>query len=512
MPRGRFRLRQTIGLVIEEDRIALSVVARTPRGRREIARDVVPCDGSSIEEVLLRMLAPWTQGRDGKSVRVKPWVHVGLPEARVFQAAVAITSANRQNSPQNFFLEAVQATNVRAEDRIFDLVKLELDKQPLACLCACPRAVITDLIEMLNRLGTRVALVEPMPGGLVRASSLLRPAPRGARLILRCFLGPSQAIGVLSFGARPLFWHIFDLPSGDEMSAILAAYSTLWMLWRQCRITVPIDTVIVHGRPELTLSPDAGAFRQRTGARLIRHSELGYEPASAALGMALARPLTDDTGLNLARSFKPAPTLRDIFPWGELVLQGAVVGVVSLLLVGMAGRADARLTAVGSGLKAFAWAKDHDQPKLDTEKRAVQERLRSVHAFLKGRVDWAASLRKIAAAAPPSTVITSLTGDAAVEAKSRSGPQSAKKQLVINFAMPLAEDGSVPKELDGFLATLRAEPVLTQSFPLIEVSSLKANEARSGSRPFVSYSLICLPKTAAAPKPEIAKSARERAP
>ena len=36
-------------------------------------------------------------------------------------------------------MEAVQATNLRAEERVIDLVKLELNKQPLACLAASPR-------------------------------------------------------------------------------------------------------------------------------------------------------------------------------------------------------------------------------------------------------------------------------------------------------------------------------------------------------------------------------------
>src|SRR5437016_10221953 len=200
-PRNRFTLRPRIGLLIDQQQIAMSVVATTPRGRREIAREIRTCDGPAAEEVLGRMLEPWMPVAGAKRTKPKPWVHVGLPEARVFQATVPITSANRQHTPQNFFLEAVQATNVRAEDRIIDLIKLELDKQPLACLCACLRPHVTDLAEMLGRLETRVALIEPAPIGLFRAASLRRRAPRGSKLILRCFLGPQQAIGVLAAGA-----------------------------------------------------------------------------------------------------------------------------------------------------------------------------------------------------------------------------------------------------------------------------------------------------------------------
>jgi hypothetical protein len=99
-PSMPFALRPAIGLVIDEQQIAMSVVATTPRGRREIARQTQSCDGLSPEEVLGKMLEPWVAAPGAKRPRAKPWVHVGLPEAQVFQATVPITSSNRQNTPR----------------------------------------------------------------------------------------------------------------------------------------------------------------------------------------------------------------------------------------------------------------------------------------------------------------------------------------------------------------------------------------------------------------------------
>ncbi|HZW34300.1 MAG TPA: hypothetical protein VFF52_26490 [Isosphaeraceae bacterium] len=493
-------LRPAIGLVIDQDQIAMSVVATTPRGRREIARQTQRCDGQSPEEVLGKLLEPWVSAAVAKRTRAGPWVHVGIPQARVFQATLPITSSNRQNTPQSFFLEAVQATNLRAEDRIIDLIKLELDKQPLACVCACPRATVTELAEMLERLGTRVAVIEPAPLGLFRAAAARRSPPRGSKVILRCFLGAHQAIGVLALGAQPLFWHLFDLTPGEETVAILAAYSTLWMMGRHSRITAAIDTVIVHGRPEVVLSQDPEALRQRTGARWLRCAEPDYDPAAAAMGTALARPLTDDSGLDLARTFKSPPSIRDIFPWGELALQSALLGAVTLFLSGEAAQVDARLKSVGTGLKAFTWLKDQNQSQLEGEKKAVQERWNAIETFRSGRAAWSASLRTIAADAPEKTIITSLSGDAPVEAKSKGGASQTKRKLVVNFTAPMAEDGSPPPEIHGFLATLRGEPALTQSFPLIEVTGLKTNPARDGGRPSASFSIVGLPRIESTPK------------
>ena len=85
------------------------------------------------------MLQPWLPPAGAKARVRRPWVQIGLPESRIFQATVPITPANRLSPAQNFFLEAVQSTNLRAEDRIIDLIKIEVNKQPLACLSACPR-------------------------------------------------------------------------------------------------------------------------------------------------------------------------------------------------------------------------------------------------------------------------------------------------------------------------------------------------------------------------------------
>ena len=48
--------------------------------------------------------------------------------------------------------------------------------------------------------------------------------------------------------------------------------------------------------------------------RLLRCDEPGYDLAATALGLALANPLADNTGLNLARTLKPPVTIRRHLP------------------------------------------------------------------------------------------------------------------------------------------------------------------------------------------------------
>jgi hypothetical protein len=501
-PSTRRGFRPAIGLMIDQQQIAMSVTATTPRGRREVTRAIQPCSAQSPEDVLAGMLEPWVGATGRRRPRAKPWVRVGIAEARVFQATLPITASNRQHTAQNFFLEAVQATNVRAEDRIVELLKLELNNQPLACVAAAPRAAIESSIEMMSKLHTRVALLESAPTAIFRAGAYHCAAPRRSKLCVRFFLGETQAIGVLGAGMQPLFWHTFELSSGGEIAAILAAYSTIWMMGRHARITVPIDTVIIHGRSDQALTPQQEeSFGTRTGARLIRCDQPVYGSSTAALGLALANPFSDHTGLDLARTLKPPVTIRDILPYGELVAHASLMGAVSLFLVGVAAESDHRLTAVTGSLKSFPWLKNQEQSKLDAEKKTVQERLKAINLFRDTRVNWSGSLRTIAAAMPESTKITTVAGDAEIEAGSRSGPAKSKKKLVVSFETPLTGNGSLPQEVDKFLAALRADATLKRHFPLIEVTGFRANAARQGVSASASHSIVCLPSPEKAKKP-----------
>jgi hypothetical protein len=484
---------RSIGVLVQDRRIAICVLPSTDRGRRPVACGVHDCGEEPIPDVMRRMLEPYLPAKN-KRATPGPWVQLGISDADAFQAVVPITQANRNANAQSYFLEAVQATNIRAEDRILDLIRLELNKQPIACVAASPSGVISDLMHMMGELGLRVGLIEPAPAAMFRAGSFHARAPRGSMLCMRFFLGPQQAIGVLGTAQQPLFWHEFSLEPGQETNSILAAYSTLWMLGRNGRISVPIDTVVVHGRPELPLSQDADEFRRRTGARLIRSDQPGYGAEAAALGLALANPLSDELRIDLARDSKPSPTIRDVFPWKELALHGALLGSISLLLLGMSTDAGVRLRAAEAEVAAFPWAKDLDQAKLDGEKKVLEERTKAIAAFQGTRVAWSVPLRTMAAAAPQNTVITSLLGDGEVEGAARAGPGKSKKQLVISFETPMAEDGSLPREIDGFLASLRGDPSLKRHFPLIEVTALRANPVRQGVPPSASYSVVCLPR------------------
>ena len=194
-PWTKWASQPAIGLLIDEHEIGMSVTVATLRGRREVAHETRSYEEQPAEEALKNMLAPWIGPTGALRSGAKPWVHLGLSEARVFQAAVPITPANRQHTPQNFFLEAVQVTNVRAEDRIVELIKVELGRQELACVAASPRGNVESSVDMMTRLGTRVGLIESSPGRSLACRCLLQQGSAALEIVRSLVSGPGAGDG-----------------------------------------------------------------------------------------------------------------------------------------------------------------------------------------------------------------------------------------------------------------------------------------------------------------------------
>ena len=140
-PWNRIGLGPVIGLAIEDQQISLSVVATTLGGRKEVARDVQSCEDEPQETVLERMLAPWLGQRQdphpktsgGASTAAGPGSRSPCPSRASSRRWCRSRERTVSSPPQADSMEAVRATNLRAEVRVIDLVKLEMNKIRLAC-------------------------------------------------------------------------------------------------------------------------------------------------------------------------------------------------------------------------------------------------------------------------------------------------------------------------------------------------------------------------------------------
>ncbi len=85
--------------------------------------------------------------------------------------------------------------------------------------------------------------------------------------------------------------------------------------------------------------------------------------------------------------------------------------------------------------------------------------------------------------------------------KKKEGVINPKRSLILRATAPIMPDGSTPREIDAFLESLRNHPLLKRDFPIVELADIKRYQIFSAAQPMANFSVVCLPKPAAAPGP-----------
>ena len=138
---------------------------------------------------------------------------------------------------------------------------------------------------------------------------------------------------MLTVAGLPLAWRSFAMPSFSEGMAILSAARTLLSQSRYYEMATPLDYAIVHGRPDLHDRLQKEGLPTEIGARMIWHEGPALGGATMALGLALGCLNQTAPAFDLSRTMKPRPSLRDIFPWGELACECTLMALMGLVLV-----------------------------------------------------------------------------------------------------------------------------------------------------------------------------------
>ena len=264
-----------------------------------------------------------------------------------------------------------------------------------------------------------------------------------------------------------------------------------------------IDSVLIQGRPELAPRLVPAELAARVGAKVARADGPGFDPGSIALGLAMGG-LAEEKGFDLSRTFKARESIGEIFPWGDLVMQAAMLAVVVLLAYERAGSLDDSHAATRASLAKFRWLGERGEGDLEKEKKALEQKDKTAEAFLASRVLWSHQVRDVASHLPSNTRLTSLKATGELESLGGKGPPGqAKKTFLMRLETPIPPGGKTPREVDGLLESLRDKSYLKREFPVIELKDLKTSKVQGkGEESVATYSIVCLP---AAPKPGAAK-------
>jgi hypothetical protein len=298
-------------------------------------------------------------------------------------------------------------------------------------------------------------------------------------------------LAVLTVAGLPLAWRSFTIPSFSEGMAILSAARTLLSQSRHYEMETPLDYAIVHGRSDLHERLQKEGLPTEIGARMLWHEGPELSGATTALGLALGCVNQTDVAFDLSRSMKPSASLRDIFPWGELACQCALMVLMGLFLVHRNEQVHSACTSVQiqcDGNKVLA---SSDILKLEAEKKSLTLKIQSLHQFLDSRVTWTTCVRDVESRLPANFQLTGLQAASPLD---MGGKSAGKKSLRFAATVPLLPRGAVPPDVFKFVGVLRDDPALKRHFPLIELGSISQSTAmgKVETEPLAAFTINCM--------------------
>jgi hypothetical protein len=483
----RVAFRQAVGVYVGDHDVTVSRVALSAAGPLELSSQTEPCEPDRLAEVLEGILKPIAAGRHS----FRPTVSFGVPTLRAFFATKPLKETDRDEAPNVLLHEVLRSSNVNVDDMEVDLVKAQPGKKPLALLVAARRKYLAGLLAAAGRCGVRPHRTEPAPFALVRLAAARARGPRRARTVVRVFLGEAQGVAVLVSGALPLAWRAFELPRGGEAAAVCSTAKAIQIVARFRGDVGAPDAVLVHGRPDLAEVFDAEPFREALGVASRYSPEPGYDSRSVALGLALGARQGEEA-FDLSRSLKPRAPFWQLFPFGDVALQAALLVCVTLFLDAKFATARNAFARVRAETAKHRWIEKVDDAKLEKEKKELGQKVEAVRNFLGTRVLWSAYTRDASDRLPESIMMKSFVGLCELDTGNRK--VRPKKSFVFQLSAPIPRGEGMPPVIDDYLGALRRDALLQRDFPQIELADLKWNQPPGGgAHALADFTVTCLP-------------------
>ena len=495
---GRISPRRALGVYIGDDEVAVSQVAATLLGPVEIYRHRETYQPGELAGLLTKVLQPLV----GKRRSRRRLVAFALPQLRVFFSTRPLKATNIEVSAKVLLHELLRSPNSNVDEMAIDHLQASPGKRPVVSLVSCRKKYLTGLLANMQDCGIRPFRVEPTPCAILRAAEKQYKPPRKAKTVARLFLGQEDGLAVLSASGWPVVPRTFTLADSDAATAVISTVRTLETIGKLCGTDSAIDAVMIHGGAELRAKADLAALEEQVGAPIQWHDGPSLDGGSIALGSAIGCLETNAQAFDLARSLKPRESLWELFPWGEVALQGALVVFLGLFLLNHSQELNTKYAGVRSETDGRHWMGSLTEQQLGKEKLDLDQRVDAIRKFLSTRILWTDYTHDIPLRLPKNSTLNSFQGICELEKKGKKDANiKPKKSFVMRIGAPIARDGTAPKEIDDFLDSLRGHALLKRDFPLVDLADIKWFQPNAGAQATALFTVVCLPKQTGSSEP-----------
>jgi hypothetical protein len=501
---AKFMPYKGIGLYVADDEVVACKVGCKPTGGTvELARISRKYDSDRLGAVIGEVL----QELNGAHLNSSP-VAVGLPAKRVFYSTRPQAAGKNAGTAQNVLREVMQSPNACIDELSVQVVKRTYAKRTLASVASCRRDYLLDVLGSLQECGIHPYRTEPAPLALLREAEQRRRVRKGKPAV-RLLLGPCEALVIVTAGSVCVTWKMIKFTEQNVLPTLCASIRSCQALLSRFGIETPLDVAIVHGRADLKEGVTSEAFVQKVGLPMVWCEGPELSGGDIAYGLAIGCiGEQGDESVNLSKGMTPPPSIFQIFPWGEVAVQIAVVLCMALFLFGHSRHARNAVVPVAAELAKRPWANGRAQADLNKEKTDLTAKVEAIKKFVGSRIRWTEYTHDVSARLPDAATLSLFQGLGELE--EGGGKGKAKRSFTLRGEAAVDRDGLMPKEIDDFLVSLRSDPLLKRDFPLVEVSDIKVTQpTRKDEFPMAVFTVLCLPKASAPPpappKPEKGK-------
>ncbi len=474
---ARPRLKVATGVLLTEDHLTVTTVAKTALGARQISTQEVEIGEQGVVATLGRLR---TEGA------LKGKIVCGVDARRSFAITRKLISEDAGQTPAELLsarLGYLEGGLVAAMDGV------RLPSGQFVSLVACSRGLASELLAGLDGIRISQIRLAPVMPALYRMAQQKKSAPRKWKCEMRVLIGEGEGLAILAYQGHPVASRLFDFPDSKNTHGVEVAVLSLMTFAREELALNAVDGVFVHvadTEEELVAACERGLG---VTTKIAPAVSTDAHAGSYALGLAGLKPKPGAT--DLFQEIHPPAGLKQNFPAKAALVLGAVV--------------------VGSG-----WAMNSEADSLEREAARIERAaaanakragaavndLRKVHeglkaemgvakAFLFKRVFWSEILYEIPEVLPETVMLTDFDGRDLLRFKKAKGTTLSRQlQLIGQTKM----DGTVvsPPEVNTLTTALAESEVFQANFPLVAGANVRLMPGMAEL--FARISLLCLPK------------------
>ena len=303
-------------------------------------------------------------------------------------------------------------------------------------------------------------------------------------------LNEADGLAMLVVDDRPVLWRRFAVNETSLAQSVTSAIRALQIHAHRNFDIRSFRGIFIQGRIKDDLP---GRLEEETGMTVLAAGGDGATEGQYSLALALSARDGKDGTLDLTRSLRPPPSIREIFPWKLASLILFLIGCTAFLLLDKSAALGSEYANLKGQSASRRWAGPLTTEAINSERKTLSAEVGAVRRFVSTRIVWSNYLRDLPTRLPPNACLSRIWASCELADMSKKKQKRKAKQFMTLSGMARFSDrAEAPKEIDAFLESLRGVELLKRDFPLVRLAEITWR--KQGDSEIAMFTVLALPK------------------